>query len=117
MPKKRKKRNLTPWGKLRIQAGTAARQGEQEKADVLRAEADRLEAEAKTRPQAVVPIESDPEVKVKRGRGRPRKVQPPTPTFAHIEKICQNLGLSAEEALGVFRAGLRATLNEGLRKQ
>lgn len=102
--KTKAKRKMTPWGRLRIQAGVAARQGNRKKAKRLRAEADRLEKAAGKSGKG--------NASRKKTRAGQRKGM--AAAVKHIEATSNSLGLTPQQIVDVFRAGIRVTLSKGL---
>jgi hypothetical protein len=102
--RKKAKRKMTPWGRLRIQAGTAGRHGDHKKAKKLRAEADRLEKAAGNTGKGKASRKTA-------GAGQRKGM---AAAVKHIEATSNSLGLTPQQTVDVFRAGIRVTLSKGL---
>ena len=107
MAKKKATRKMTPWGRMRIQAGTAKRHGKIKEAKRLRAQADRLEKAGRKKPAAKKKAGG----KRKTSKGQRKGM---AAAIKHIEATSNSLGLTPQQTVNVFRAGIRVTLSKGL---
>lgn len=95
---------ITPWGRLRIQAGVAKRHGRQKEARKLRAEADRLEKQGK----------KSGGLKGVSAKGTKQFGRGMRAALDHIEATSIQLGLTPKQTVEVFRSGISTTLSKGL---